>query len=448
MKTFDVLIRARTREKLRELDAFHLDLKHRGARQEAAGRFVVPALLSEEQLERVKAAGYEVIILADADRIAGERIQEVSSLNRFAQGPGLSEAAALGVHGYLTVEESWDALKNLSSLAPHICTLIDLPDKSWEDRTCHAVRVGLGRAEPSPGVLFTGGMHAREWGGTDICVAFITNLMKSYEQKTALQYGAKIFAPLQVQRIIENLDLFVFPLVNPDGRHTSQTGTTTRQRMWRKNRNPNTGVDPQHPGVDINRNFAFLWEAPFGSSGVPQDDTYKGVAPFSEPETRNVRHFFDVYPNIRYYSDIHSYSELILYAWGDDVNQSEDPRQNFLNPEYDGLRGEDDSVYGEYIAPMDAVLARGIANSMNAALSAVRQTTYTVQQGFQLYPTTGTSSDYAFSRSQADSSKRELIAFTIEFGKEFIPPFADMRSIIDEVCSAMTELCWIAAAER
>ena len=53
----------------------------------------------------------------------------------------------------------------------------------------------------------------------------------------------------------------------------------------------------------------------------------------------------------------------------------------------------------------------------------------------------------AFSRHQADANKPDVCGFTIEFGEEFVPPFVEMRRIIQEVGAAMTELCWIAATQ-
>ena len=43
--------------------------------------------------------------------------------------------------------------------------------------------------------------------------------------------------------------------------------------------------------------------------------------------------------NIACVIDVHSYSEDILYPWGDDDNQTDDQDMNFKNPGYDGQRG-------------------------------------------------------------------------------------------------------------
>ena len=82
--------------------------------------------------------------------------------------------------------------------------------------------------------------------------------------------------------------------------------------MWRKNRRDNGGGSY---GVDLNRNWGFNWGYNnIGSSGSPSSETYRGTAPFSEPETEAVRqfcnaHIFSIVLNF------HSYSNLMLYSW-------------------------------------------------------------------------------------------------------------------------------------
>lgn len=440
MSIFEVQIITGSLEDLRALGKLDLDLKHRAARQQDRNRFVVPGILTDAEIEKVEAAGYEVNIIDDLSEVAEERKREVSSVNRFLAAGDVSEMATLSVQGYMTADEVEDALKNMSKQHPNLMTLIELPNPTWEDRVSHAVRLGAAENLDRPGVLFTGSMHAREWGGSDICVSFLINLINAYINGVPLQYGGKVFATQQVRTILEKIHVFVFPDVNPDGKNYSQTVYP----MWRKNRNPNIEVNPQNPGVDLNRNFHFLWDSGIGTSANPASSVYKGSHPLSEPEIKNVSYLFDTYPNIRYYVDIHSYSELILYSWGDDDNQTTDSAQDFSNPAYDGKRGVlEDQKYREFISPMDEIIAVGLAQRMNDALAAVRGGRgYTVQESSGLYPTTATSSDYAFSRNLTDTTKTKVQGWTIEFGKEFIPPFSEMRKIIKDVCSAMTELCW------
>ena len=440
MRIFEVNIIAGTFQELRKLDQFGLDLKHRAARQEVRSRFVVPGILKAEEIAQVRAAGYEVTIIRDLTAVAEARKRDVYRENRFVTARRAADMAARTVEGYLTPEEVEAALVNLSSDFPDLVELIELPHPTWEDRVSHAVKIGSAMEAGQPTVLFTGSMHAREWGGSDICLSFLINLLSSFKDETPLQYGGKVFSPEQVRSILENLNIVVFPDVNPDGKHHSQTVYP----MWRKNRNPNSEVGPGYPGVDLNRNFDFLWSSGIGTSTHPFSDVYRGEAPFSEPEIKNVLHLFDTYPDIAYYVDIHSYSELILYSWGNDDNQSVNPDQNFGNPAYNGQRGIlDDMRYREFISPLDEIIGAGLAQRMNAALAAVRGGPgYLVQQSSGLYPTTATSSDYAFSRHWADAARPKVHGWTIEFGKEFIPPFSEMQNIIKEVAAAMTELCW------
>ncbi len=447
MDVFSVRIIARSLRELRALDRFGLDLKHRAARKEGADRFVVPGVLTADQIRQLKASGYTVETVSDLTRVARERLRDVSRVNRFAEERGVSEFEGRAVLGYMTSDEIESALANLRTLHPDLVTLIELPNRTWENRVCHAIRLRAGTNPNRVGVLFTGSMHAREWGGSDICVTFLVNVINSYRTNAALAYGGKTFTAAQVRAILENTDLFVFPNVNPDGKNYSQTHDPASGPLqnvwWRKNRNPNAAVDPAHPGVDLNRNFDFLWSSGIGTSASAASSVYKGQAAFSEPEVRNVRYLLDTYGIIGCYVDIHSYGGLILHSWGDDNNQNADPSQNFRNPAYDGKRGQvDDTQYREFIGKLDESSAINLARRMNDALTAVRGIGYTVQQAVGLYPTSATSDDYSFSRHMVDGLKRKIYAYTIEFGEEFVPPFAEMANIIRDVCAAMTELCW------
>jgi len=447
MTIYSVQIIARTLKELRALERFDFDLKYRAAQQLATDRLMVPGILTDEQIQQVEGAGYKVEVVSDLSQVAVKRAQEVSQVNRFAEERGLFEFGERAVMGYMTAEEVESALINLQILHPDIVTIIELPHHTWENRISHAVRVHAGKNEDRVGVLFTGSMHAREWGGSDICMSFLVNFINAYLANEGLNFGGKSFTAAQICTILENTDLFVFPDVNPDGKNYSQTYDPTSDKQgfwWRKNRNPNTSVDPSNPGVDLNRNFDFLWDSGIGTSSKPSSPIYKGESPFSEPETRNIRYLFDTYQNIGYFVDIHSYSGLILYSWGDDDNQTTDPEQNFMNPVYDGKRGIlNDTLYGEFISIQDQDKLVSLANSMNKALATVRGNHYTVQQAVGLYPTSATSDDYAFSRHIANNLNNKVYSYTIEFGETFVPPFSEMSNIVKDVCAAMGELCWV-----
>src|SRR5262249_40444608 len=156
------------------------------------------------------------------------------------------------------------------------------------------------------------------------CTYFLYRLIQAYMKQAPITLGYKTYAANRVRAMLEGLDIFVFPCVNPDGRAYVQTS----HGWWRKNRNSNVGMNSI--GVDINRNFDFLWSSGIGSSFVPVDDTYKGPAAFSEPETRNVQWLLDR-SKADLFLDIHGPSGVLLYLWGDAADQSFDASMSFLN---------------------------------------------------------------------------------------------------------------------
>ena len=238
----------------------------------------------------------------------------------------------------------------------------------------------------------------------------------------------------------------------------------TADVWWRKNRrrlppNSNSG---NCVGVDVNRNYDFLWDFPtYFNSSTPDNvsstnpcdhDVYHGPTAFSEPESKNAKWILDTFPNISFFMDLHSAGEQILYSWGDDDNQTTSPSMNFQNPSYNGLRGITDAVgpppapsaYKEYIPSSDLSLAIDLANSMHDGIQAVRGISYTVKSsGTGLYATAGASDDYSYSRHFVDSTKQKVIAYTLEWGKapKFQPPYEEMQKIIQEITAGLLAFC-------
>ena len=475
MAVYSVIILADTMEQVSALRGRKLDLHERAARRRPeSGDYAVPAVLTEEQVAQLRADGYRVDIQADAEQLAVERITEVTpEVNRFAARPAArtraarreaadtlqrlmdlsdldvtatsqsarSERAVLG--GYLTPAEVESALETLAAAHPTAASVSPLPEQSWGGLTSNVLRIRAGEQQERTGVLITGGMHAREWGGSDICVAFATNLLRSYRSRRRLRYGNKVFAAKDVRAILETLDIFVVANVNPDGKAYSQSVDPGHPQnfWWRKNRRL-TGLPAGGEGVDLNRNFDFLWSSGIGTTTDATEFTYKGPESFSEPEARNVRWLLDTHEHIGYFVDVHSFGELILYSWGDDENQDDIPVQNFLNPAFDGQRGlVGDSAYREFMGGDDQATLLDLAQGMNAALTEVRGTSYTVDQAVGLYPTSGTSDDYAFSRYRVEGARGKVFGFTIEFGQQFVPAYEEMQRIMADVAAGLTELC-------
>ena len=338
---------------------------------------------------------------------------------------------------YLSTAAIEACVQYLAATYPAICQLIVLPEPSVQGRTSRAIKIAKGGGDRH-GVLFLGGVHARELVNPDALLAWCLDLCEAYTTNTGLTYGPKVFEASTVKLLVEALDIIVFPLVNPDGRVFVQS--PAGDPWWRKNRNPNPGQPCK--GVDLNRNYDFLWASGIGTSAAACSDVFKGATAFSEPETRNVRSLLQNHPNIDCMMDVHSYSELVLYPWGDDENQSTDPAMNFQNPAYDGLRGTaGDALYKEYIPAADADWLHSTGERVRDAIAAVRGRVYTVEQSIYLYPTTGTAHDYAYSRHIIDVNTHRVFAYTLETAREFQPADAEAQNVISEISSGFTEFC-------
>lgn len=353
---------------------------------------------------------------------------------------------------YLNVDEVDTAVVNLASTYSSICSLITLPNTTFGTRTCHALRLGGGAAGSRDCVTIIGGQHAREWGSCEILVDLAADLLEAYTNATGLAYGGKSYTAAQIQTLLNTLHLVIFPLVNPDGRDYSQMHDPVHtDGGWRKNRNPaNNGGSDACDGVDLNRNYDFLFDlskfAPAAhitdyTSKNPCELTYQGPMPFSEPETLNVRWLLDTNPRTRWFIDVHSYSQDILYSWGDDQDQSTTPAMNFANPAFDGSRGVGGDAYKEYIHADDLSVVVALATTFATGLQAVRGVSYTVKSSYDLYATAGSSDDYSFARHIVDPSKGKIYAFVIEWGLEFRPLWSEMQNIIADVDAGLIAFC-------
>lgn len=368
---------------------------------------------------------------------------------------------------FLKVDEIESALVALNNAYPTLTQRIDLPNTTAGGLTSKALLI---RGNPSfdcrPALIFVSGVHAREWGGPDILVNLATDLLEAYTTNAGLAYGGKSFTATEIQGVVNGTDVVVLPDINPDGRaYSMAAGAGTNQAMWRKNRNPaSSGGNPSRIGVDVNRNYDFLWDFPVKfspganmntlASTDPASDLFHGTGPFSEAESRNVQWLVDQFPNARYFVDVHSYTGDVLYPWGDDENQSTDSSKTFKNPAWDHQRGVAGDVYGEFIPGYRLAELQTAANVMRDGINAVRGQGYVSKQGFWLwgstYPTSGTSEDWAFTREFLVPSRGRLNGFVIEFNKNqtFFPTWPEMVDMILDVDAGLVALCAYARPKR
>ncbi|WP_420122309.1 M14 family zinc carboxypeptidase [Nakamurella sp.] len=348
---------------------------------------------------------------------------------------------------YRTVDQLDRVVERLVATAPEVCTRLPLPETSRQGRAIAALRLAAPDGPPvdeRPGVLLIAGTHARELMNPDLLVELAVDLIAAHRTGADLVLGARTWTGGELRALLGAVSIHLLPCVNPDGR----TYVLTVDDMWRKNRrdNPGTACD----GVDLNRNADILWGVTEGqTSCTPCTDIYCGPAAFSEPENRNVRHLLDT-ARIDHFVDVHSFSELVIYPWGHAPNQTTDPAQNFRTLPTGTCRPLGRPGYAEYIAPDDLAEFRRVAGRIVDEIAAVRGRRYSPEPGMTLYPTTGTHSDYAWSRHLSDPALARTYGYTIETGpagddaREAFHP-RDPEPIKREVESGLLGLLQVAA---
>lgn len=354
----------------------------------------------------------------------------------------------------LNINEVNSALRGLAN-AYNDVTVFAAPFRTFENRTVYGATVGSN----NPRVFIQGGLHARERGSSDNVIYPIADLLHARETGSGLTYGSKTFSNKQVELAL-SAGVVILPLNNPDGvAYDAETNS-----CWRKNRNATSSTPgrPRTIGIDINRNFDFIWEylryfspkANLGSaaSDDPASEIFHGLSPASEAEAKNTVWVEDSNPDLSWYIDVHSYGGDVLYGWGIDNMQTTDPGQNFGNSSYDGLRGvlgddPPDAVYREYIDPDN--LAAGIAVSARLAetISSAGDIEYVSRQSVSLYPTSGGSGDYTQSRYLFVDPGTRIKSLTLEFGKPsssaacpFYPNAEEYHNSIRQVSAGLVEL--------
>jgi carboxypeptidase T len=296
----------------------------------------------EAQAARLEAMGYGVEQLVTTE----------SFLSDFA--------TARAVSGYHTVQTLEDDLRRLADDNPEIVELHEI-GRSVEGRPLLALRIGERRGSSRKVAVF-GCHHAREWVAVEVPYRLAAHLVDNASADP-------------VRSWLQQGEVWVAPMVNPDGHEH----TRTQDRLWRKNRRRNADGSI---GVDPNRNYGYMWGTldVATSSHVPSDETYVGPRAFSEPEVRAVRDLIarELVGGVLTY---HSYSQLILYPWG-----------------YTADPVPDDA---------DLLSMRGLAEEMQRLVKGVHGRTYVAQQASQLYPTAGDATDWAY-------GEYDVPAFTVE----------------------------------
>ena len=182
------------------------------------------------------------------------------------------------------------------------------PEVSREPFQVKAYRIGRHQDGSKVGVLAYAQEHAREWVPPLVAYEAASRLLHNYDQDGA------------TKQLLNNLDIFFIPSVNPDGGHYAFYDDNGQRRNM-TNHCTEVDSDPGRRddwGVDVNRNYdhGSLFDGYFGASTACRSDVFAGPAELSEPESSNVTWLADTYPNIRFSMNLHSSGNYFMWSPG------------------------------------------------------------------------------------------------------------------------------------
>jgi hypothetical protein len=256
-----------------------LDVDHFATAPDGA----IAVVVTHADLAALRAAGVRVEVdIAELEAYYGERsrrdLERMRSQTRL-HGATPAHFALGSVAGFLSVEELGTELNRMAELYPQLAAIPEQIGTTYRGRPIMAVRISARPTSDAsvPEVLYTALHHAREPAGMMSLVYTMWSLLEGYGSDAEITY------------LLDHRALWFVPAVNPDGYayNASEYARSGSPGLWRKNMRafPDSGVD-------LNRNYGpfEFWNHPIGGSSLSaRNETYRGPAPFSEPETQALR---------------------------------------------------------------------------------------------------------------------------------------------------------------
>lgn len=265
--------------------------------------------INRNELHRLENTGLDyTITIPDTDEYYKNRqepsIQELNASYDIMKKDGVEgfELGAMG--GFYTYTQVVQELDSFRLQYPNLITVKQNIGTSIEGRTIWMVKISdnpdVNESSTEPAVYFDALHHAREPISMASLMYYINYLLDNYSTNA------------EVSHLVNNREIFIVPVVNPDGYVYNQTTNPNGGGQWRKNRKNNGG---NCFGVDLNRNYSYGWGVNSGSSNDPCSDTYRGTAFNSELESQAIVNLVNqINPKIAF--SVHSVAGRYLNPYG------------------------------------------------------------------------------------------------------------------------------------
>ncbi len=265
--------------------------------------------LNSAEMQRLKTSGFGYsVLIEDLDQYYATREmpsgEEMSAAKRIAEKDNVDGFSYGSMGGYFTYSEVVQKLDSLRLRFPNLITAKTNLGNSVEERPIWAVKISdnpeQNESTTEAPVYFDALHHAREPQAMASLMYFMYWILENYGTNQEATY------------LIDNREIFIVPVANPDGYVYNQTTNPNGGGSWRKNRKNNgSGCF----GIDLNRNYPYGWGLNSGSSNDPCSETYRGTAAGSEPETQAIMNYIQqVRPKIAF--SYHSVAGRYLNPYG------------------------------------------------------------------------------------------------------------------------------------
>ncbi len=271
----------------------------------------VVTVLNESDMEILKKSGfaYEVIVedlVAEFNNRPTLSKGELLVLERQMKDKFDIEGFGYGsMAGFYTWPEINSKLDSMHLQYPSLTLAKDSIGCTLQNRPIYAIKISANPAvnDPNkPEVLYTAMLHAREPQAMMCLMYYMYYMLENYGTNDEVTY------------LLDHRQLWFIPCCNPDGYEYNRQTNPSGGGMWRKNRW--IGANGTTYGVDLNRNFGYMWGYDNnGSDPDSNDDTFRGRTAFSELETQAVKNFTNNH-HFRAALNYHTYSSILIYPWG------------------------------------------------------------------------------------------------------------------------------------